>query len=53
MQSGDLIPVVIGEGDVSEAAIPRAVDPRLQERLSVRLDAVTLRMRVIIGEQFH
>ena len=48
-----VIPVVIGKGDVSEATFPRAVDPRLQQRLSVRLDAVTLRMSVIIGEQFH
>ena len=46
-----VIAVVIGEGDVAQARSAGAVDPRLQQRLRIRLNAMTLRMRVVIGEK--
>src|ERR1043165_3962771 len=48
-----MITVVIGERDVGQSALARALDPRLKEALRVRLDAVALRMAVVIGEEFH
>jgi hypothetical protein len=45
-----VITVVIGEREIGQAALARAVDPRLEQRLSERLDAVTLWMRVVIRE---
>jgi hypothetical protein len=43
--------IVIRESDVVQSARARAVDPRLQQFLRIRLDAMSLRMRVVIGEK--
>ena len=48
-----VVTIVIGERDIGEAAFAGAVDPGLEERLTVRLDAVALRVAVVVGEQFH
>ncbi len=45
-----MIAIVIGESDVGEPAFPGVIDPGLEEFLSVRLDPMALRMRVVIGE---
>ena len=51
--NADAVAVVIGESDVAESALARAVDPRLQKRCRVRLKAMSLRMGVVIGEESH
>ena len=47
-----MITIVIGEGDIDDPFGPRRIDPRLQERLSVTLDPVALRVTVVIGEKY-
>ena len=44
-------PVVIGERNVAQTAGTRAVDPGLQEILGVTLNAMALRMGVVIGKE--
>jgi hypothetical protein len=46
-----MITIVISEGDIDDPFGPRRIDPRLQERLSVMLDPVALRVTVVIGEK--
>jgi len=46
-----MIAIVVGESDVAEPALSRAVHPRLQKRLRVGGRAMTLLMRVVIGEK--
>ena len=40
--------IVIGKRDVTEPTSARAVDPRLQKILGIRLDPMALRMSVVI-----
>jgi hypothetical protein len=46
-----MIAIVIGERDIANSPAARCVDPWLQEMLGVTLNAVTLRMRVVISAQ--
>src|SRR5207249_11909263 len=46
-----MITIVIGEGDIDDPFDLRRIDPGLQERLSVMLDPVALRVTVVIGEK--
>ena len=46
-----MVTIVVGERDVVQAARTRAVDPGLQQFLGIWLNAVSLRMRVVIGEE--
>ena len=48
-----VIAIVISKGDIGQAPGARAIDPRLEKRLSVRLDSMTLRMGVIVGKQLR
>jgi len=43
--------VVIGKRDVLQPPYPSAVDPRLQQFLRIRLNSMTLRVRVVIAEK--
>ncbi len=46
-----MIAIVIGKGDVNQPENARAIDPWLQQFLGVALNAVPLRVRVIIREE--
>ncbi len=46
-----VIAIVIGKSDVGQPAFPGVIDPGLEEFLSVRLDPMALRMRMVIGER--
>jgi hypothetical protein len=48
-----VIPVVIGKGDVGEPAFSRTIDPRLEKFLIVALNAMTLRMRMVVGKELR
>jgi hypothetical protein len=48
-----VVAIVIGESDVREAAFAGAIDPRLKERLTVRMNAVALGMGVVVGEEIQ
>ncbi|MEY2601994.1 MAG: hypothetical protein QOJ36_1313, partial [Verrucomicrobiota bacterium] len=43
--------IVIGKGNITQPARMRAVDPRLQQFLRVRLNTMSLRMGVVIAEK--
>jgi hypothetical protein len=43
--------IVVGKGNVTQAARLRAVDPRLQHFSRIRLNAISLRMGMVIGEE--
>src|SRR5438270_4782070 len=45
-----VVTIVIGEGDIGQSAFPRAIDPRLEQCLRVGLDAMALRVAVVIRE---
>jgi len=46
-----MVTVVIGKGDVGQSPRACAVSPRLQQLLGIRLNAMSLRMAVVIGEE--
>jgi hypothetical protein len=48
-----VVAIVVRERDVGEAARARAIDPRLEQRMGVALDAVTLRVGMVIGEKLR
>ena len=48
-----MVAVVVGKGDVAQSARARRVHPGLQERARVRLHPMSLRVRVVIGEELH
>jgi hypothetical protein len=45
------VAIVIGEGDVGQSACACTVDPGLQQGTSVGLNAMTLRVAVVIGKE--
>lgn len=46
-----VITIVIGERDLTQPFRARTIDPRLEQFTRVRLHAMPLRMRVVIGEK--
>jgi hypothetical protein len=45
--------IVIGKSDILQPMLACAFDPRLQERLRVRLHTMRLRVSVVVGEQIQ
>src|SRR4029077_20208182 len=45
--------IVIGKRNIAQTPSARAVDPRLQEFGRIRLNAMSLRMGMVIAENFH
>ena len=45
--------IVISKRDIAQTAPPRAVDPWLQQIPRIRLNAMSLRMGMVIGEKSH
>ena len=48
-----VITIVVGESDVGQTAIAGAVDPWLKQRAAVGLDAMPLRVAVVIGKELR
>jgi hypothetical protein len=48
-----VVTIVIRERDVDQTAFAGAVDPRLEQRLSERLDPMALRVGMVIGERLR
>ena len=49
--NSDMKAIVVGKGNVTQLAPARAVDPRLQQFSRVRLNAMSLRMGMVIAEK--
>jgi hypothetical protein len=48
-----VVTIVIGKCDVRQPASTRAIDPRLEKRLREGLDAMALRVGVVIGKELR
>ena len=46
-----VIAIVIGKGDVSQPDAASMIDPGLEELLAIGLDAMALRMRMVVGKR--